>query len=383
MITICNFSAVQAQIKDCNGLILNYENPGKYIIGGIVVTGTETFDKNILTLLSGLSLGQTITVPGDELKQAMQKIWGQKLFANVEIKCTGLDGNKIFLNINVVERPRMSKYSIKGLKKSETKNLREEITLQKNQIITENLINKTRKEINDYYFEKGFYNVKINIVKENDPETPNYQLLRIDVDKGQRVKLNKYIFVGNSNLTDKKIQKMLKPKPKYKKINIFASSKFVEATYKEAKPKIVAKYQSMGYRDARIEYDSIKRVGENRVDLVVKIYEGNKFFFRHINWIGNTKYSSGFLDTILGLKYGEIYDQTKLDTRLFMNPSGYDVSSIYMDDGYLFFNIMPMEVLVENDSIDLDIRIHEGKQAMIENIFVSGNDKTNDKSTLR
>jgi outer membrane protein insertion porin family len=383
VITLCNFSVLQAQITDCNGLILNYENPAKYVIGGITVTGTETFDRNILTLLSGLSLDQTISVPGDELKQAMQKIWAQKLFANVEIKCTGLNGNKIFININVVERPRMSKYSIKGLKKSETKNLREEITLQKNQIITENLMNKTRKEITDYYFEKGFYNVKISMVKEDDPETPNYQLLRIDVVKGQRVKLNKYVFIGNENLTDKKILKMLKPKPKYKKINIFASSKFVEATYKEAKPKIVAKYQSMGYRDARIEYDSIKRVGENRVDMVIKINEGNKFFFRNIAWIGNTKYTSGFLDSILGIKYGEIFDQSKLDTRLFMNPSGYDVSSIYMDDGYLFFNIMPMEVLVENDSIDLEIRIHEGKQATIENIFVSGNDKTNDKVILR
>lgn len=372
-----------AQIRDCSGLQLNYENPAKFVIGGISVTGTETFDKNILTLLSGLSLNQTITLPGDEIKVAMQKIWDQKLFSNVEIRCTGIDGNKIFLNIQVEERPRLSKYSIRGLKKSETKNLREEITLQKNQIITENLVNKTRKEIFDYFYEKGFYNTNVDITREEDPDMPNSLMLRINVNKGKRVKLNEYVFIGNNNLESAKIRRMLKPKQKHRKINQFASSKFVEETFEEAKPKIVTKYHSMGYRDATIEYDSVKRISANRVNLVMKINEGEKFYFRNIIWIGNTKYSSGFLDSVLAIKKGDIFDQSKLDTRLFMNPSGYDISSIYMDDGYLFFSVMPVEVLVENDSIDLEIRIHEGKQATIENVFISGNDKTSDKVILR
>lgn len=372
-----------AQIQDCSVLKLNYETPVKYTIGGITVTGTETFDKNILTMMSGLALGQTISLPGDEIRQAMHKIWKQKMFSNVEIKCTGVDGAKIFLNIHVVERPRMSKYSIKGLGKSETKNLRDEITLQKNQIITENLINKTRKEIRTYFEEKGFYNVKIDITKQDDPEMPNYQMLRIEVAKGEKVKLYQYQLAGNTNLPDKKLVKMLKPKPKYKKLNIFASSKFEMATYEENKPKILAKYQSMGYRDARILSDSVIHVEDNRVNMSIKIYEGNKFYFRNIKWVGNTKYSSGFLDTVLNIKYGDIYDQSKLETRLYMNPSGYDISSIYMDDGYLFFNVMPLEVLIENDSIDFEIRIHEGKQATIENVYVTGNDKTSDKVIMR
>ncbi len=377
------FTDLKAQVLTCDQLTMDYENPHKYVIGGLTVTGTETFDKNILTMISGLTLGQTISIPGDEIKSAMQKIWKQKMFSNIEIRCTGILDGKIYLNINVTERPRLSKFSIRGLKKNETKNLREEMTLQTNQIITENLMNKTRKEIRKYYEEKGFYNVKIDISKVDDPEKPNFQMLNIDVKKGKRVKLEKYVISGISALEEKQIRRMLKPKQKYKKLNPFASSKFKYEEFEESSPKIMAKYHSMGYRDARILSDSIEHISEDRVNLKLNIYEGNKFYFRDIQWIGNTKYSSGFLDTLLNIKRGEIYDQSKLETRLYMNPSGYDISSIYMDDGYLFFNIMPIEVLVENDSIDLEIRIYEGKQATIENVYVSGNDKTSDKVILR
>ena len=372
-----------AQITDCSGLKMDYENPAKYIIGGITVTGTETFDRNLLTLYAGLYSGQKISIPGDDLRKAVDKIWKQKLFSNVEIKCTGISNDTIFLNINVAERPKLSKYSIRGLKKNATKNLREELSLKSEQIITENLVNKTQTEIKKYFEEKGYYNVDIKIFKEYDTLKPNYQILRIFIDKGKKVKLQDIIITGNNNVTNKKLLRLIKPKKKKGKINIFASSKFIQNTFDESKPKIIAKYTGMGYRDVKIVYDSIIRSGPNRVIVKMKIEEGSKFYFRNITWVGNTKFSTGYLDSVLNIKKGDIFDQGKLDTRLFMNPMGVDISSLYMDDGYLFFNLMPIEVLVENDSIDMEIRIHEGKQATVERVFVTGNDKTSDKVVMR
>jgi outer membrane protein insertion porin family len=377
------FKKTSAQTEVCSGLKLDYENPAKFVIGAITVTGTETFDQNLLTLYAGLAPGQTISVPGDDLRKAVDKIWKQKLFSNVEIKCTGIAKDTIYLNINVSERPKISKYSLKGLKKNATKNLREELTLKSDQIITENLVNKTKSDIRKYFEEKGYYNVDIRIYKENDTLKPNHQILRIIIDKGKKVKLENISIAGNENISDKKLLKLIKPKKKKGKVNIFASSKFIQKTYDESKPKIITKYTSLGYRDVKIVYDSVIRTQFNKVEIRIKIEEGNKFYFRKINWVGNTKFSTGYLDSVLNIKKGDIFDQSKLDTRLFMNPMGVDISSLYMDDGYLFFNLMPIEVLVEKDSIDIEIRIHEGKQATVERVFVTGNDKTSDKVVMR
>ncbi len=373
-----------AQGNDSDYINLNYLSPNKYTIDKITVTGTLFMDKNILILISGLSKDQEINVPGEELRKAVEVLWKQGLFSDVKIYCTGVNGNKINLDIQLTERPRLSKYSIKGLRKAETKNVKEELDLESGQVITENLTNKTLNKIKAYFYKKGYFNALVTVKNEPDPAKPGQQIMRISVSKGPRVKVYNITIDGNEKVTDRKLlASMKKPKRKKNKLNIFASSKFIEETYNEEKPKILEKYASMGYRDAQIEKDSIYVISPNLVNIVIKVKEGKQYYFRDISFIGNTKYTNAELAKVLSLKKGEIFNQSKLDSRLFMNPSGYDISSLYMDDGYLFFNINPVEINVENDSIDLEVRIYEGKQATINKVMVTGNDKTSDHVILR
>lgn len=372
-----------AQIGDSPDIFIDYENPKRYEIGGIDVKGNQYTDRSIILLMSGLSIGQNITIPGDETQTAIKRLWGQKLFSDIEIYITKVTSKKVFLAIHVSERPRLSKYSIRGLRKSETNNVREEISLRRNMIITEDLINTTRREIEDYFFEKGYYGVTIDFSQEADTAKPNYQVLRMDIRKGKKIKVQDVVFEGNESLTDKELRKLIKPKRLYRKWNIFSSSKFVMETFEETRPEIVKLYNTKGFRDAKLAYDSVVRTSDDRVEIRIGVDEGKKYYFRNITWVGNTKYRSGMLDTLLGIKSGDVYDQSRLETKLFMSQTGFDISSLYMDDGYLFFNINPVEVLVENDSIDLELRIYEGKQATVNRVSVVGNDKTSDFVALR
>ncbi len=383
LLALCTLSS-NAQLQDnTNPVIIDYDEPQKYEIGGIEVSGNTFTPDNIIVLVAGLTKGQSITIPGDDISLAIDKLWKQQRFSDIEIGILKTQGSKIFLNIHVKERPRLSKYSIKGLKKAETNNVRDEISLTKNQLITEDLVNATRREIKEYFHEKGYYTVNTTFKQEEDPEKPNYQILRIDINRGKKVKLQDIVFVGNDNVEDKKLRKLLKPKRKYKKLNLFASSKFVTETYEETKPAILQTYSSLGYRDASLLYDSVIQVAEDRVVLKIGINEGIKYYFRDIKWTGNTKYRTSLLDTLLGIKRGDVYDQSKLESKLFMSENGFDISSLYMDDGYLFFNVNPVEILVEGDSIDLEMRIYEGKQATVSRVTVVGNDKTSDFVALR
>lgn len=383
LLALCTLSS-NAQLQDnTNPVIIDYDEPQKYEIGGIEVSGNTFTPDNIIVLVAGLTKGQSITIPGDDISLAIDKLWKQQRFSDIEIGILKTEGSKIFLNIHVKERPRLSKYSIKGLKKAETNNVRDEISLTKNQLITEDLVNATRREIKEYFHEKGYYTVNTTFKQEEDPEKPNYQILRIDINRGKKVKLQDIVFVGNDNVEDKKLRKLLKPKRKYKKLNLFASSKFVTETYEETKPAILQTYSSLGYRDASLLYDSVVQVAEDRVVLKIGINEGIKYYFRDIKWTGNTKYRTSLLDTLLGIKRGDVYDQSKLESKLFMSENGFDISSLYMDDGYLFFNVNPVEILVEGDSIDLEMRIYEGKQATVSRVTVVGNDKTSDFVALR
>jgi len=383
LLALCTLSS-NAQLQDnTNPVIIDYDEPQKYEIGGIEVSGNTFTPDNIIVLVAGLTKGQSITIPGDDISLAIDKLWKQQRFSDIEIGILKTEGSKIFLNIHVKERPRLSKYSIKGLKKAETNNVRDEISLTKNQLITEDLVNATRREIKEYFHEKGYYTVNTTFKEEEDPEKPNYQILRIDINRGKKVMLQDIVFVGNDNVEDKKLRKLLKPKRKYKKLNLFASSKFVTETYEETKPAILQTYSSLGYRDASLLYDSVIQVAEDRVVLKIGINEGIKYYFRDIKWTGNTKYRTSLLDTLLGIKRGDVYDQSKLESKLFMSENGFDISSLYMDDGYLFFNVNPVEILVEGDSIDLEMRIYEGKQATVSRVTVVGNDKTSDFVALR
>lgn len=379
----CALTSSAQLLEGMSPIIIDYENPQKYKISEISVTGNNFTDQALIVLMSGLSVGQTITIPGDDTKLAIERMWKQRLFSDVEIRVAGVEGDELHIEIKIKERPRLSKYSLKGLRKGPTNSIRDEISLQKNQLITEDLINRTKREIEEYFYEKGYYGIKTTFTKEPDPKKLNFEILRIDVDRGKKVKLQQIVFEGNNNLTDKKLRKLLKPKQLYKKWNVFASSKFITNEYEEARPMLVAKYNSMGYRDARLAYDSVVRISEDRVNLKIGIEEGTKYYFREITWSGNTKYRDGLLDTLLGISRGEVYDQSRLESKLFMSENGFDISSLYMDDGYLFFNVNPVEVLVEGDSIDLEMRIYEGKQATVNRVTIVGNDKTSDFVALR
>ena len=372
----------------------------EYEIGGIVVTGSKNLDPQVITLISGLSVGDKIRLPGEETTEALKNLWRQRLFDDIGIYVSEVRGNTAFLEIRLTELPKLSKYGIRGLKKSERNSLREEVDLNSGAIVTENLIVNTRNTARQYFVNKGYLNTEVDIVRRPDTSRGNSVILEISVDKGEKVKIKDIVFYGNKvtkvpkdgpfdwfgnteGLTDKDLRKAMKETKRKSFFNIFKGSKFDAEEYKEDKKLIIEKYNQMGYRDARIVEDSIIQVSEDRIKIAITIEEGEKYYFRNISWLGNTKYSSEVLNDVLQIKKGDVYDASYLQERLFMDPQGGDVSSLYLDNGYLFFNLNPVEVLVENDSIDLEMRISEGRQATIRQVTISGNDRTNDHVIMR
>jgi outer membrane protein insertion porin family len=400
---------------------ITYDNPKKFEVGGIVVSGTQFLDKSAIVLLSGVSVGDKITVPGDDIAKIINNLWKQKLFSDIKVYANSIQGNKIFLEIKIVELPRLSRFKFSGISKNEADNIRDEINLYKEKIVNENLINTTKNTIENYFIEKGFLNVEVDIKQQKDSAFYNHVLLSIDINKNKKVKIKSIHVHGNESLEDWQIRmamKETKRKTKFTpfsafdtlifssiknivklnfielrddfityasdnlRISIMKSSKFIEENYEKDKRIIEAKYNAKGFRDARVEKDTIIKEGK---DIVISLHvnEGKQYYFRNIEWLGNSKYTSKQLSDILGIKKGDVYNQEMLETRLYMNQDGRDISSLYMDDGYLFFQITPVEVMVENDSIDFEMRIYEGQQARINRVLVMGNTKTNDHVIMR
>lgn len=365
-------------------LPLDYNRPVEYTIVSIEVKGNKYIDRNIIIFNSNLSFNQKIKIPGTEISSAIENLWRQGYFSKVSIYAKKIEGQKIYLIIEVAERPRLEKFSLRGIGRAEAKNLREELTIKSGMIINEDLLNRVQREIRDHYYKKGYYSVSIKIDQVKSDTLPNQEVLRIAIDKGKKVKLLDIEFAGNNDVSDAELRHVLKKtKRRRHKVNIFKSSKFVESTYKDELKGIIAKYNSKGYRDANITFDSVVRIGNNRVAIKVGINEGRKYYFRNITFTGNNKFSSDYLSKVLGIKKGDVYDQSVLEERIYFSPNGTDISSLYMDDGYLFFGVTPVEVKVENDSIDIEIRIIERTQATVNKIIVKGNTKTSDHVVLR
>ncbi len=411
----------QSRLGD--GSKIDYSNPKKYTIGGIKVEGTEKLDPDAIKLLSGLRVGDVLEVPGPRFSQAIRNIWDQGLFADVKITYENIVGNQIFLAIHVKEQPRLSRFKFNGLKKSEAEDIREEINLYKEKIVTENLIVSTQRKIRDFFVDKGYLNVNSYVKQIPDSNFPNHVLMIINVQKGKRVRIDKIEIEGNQALTNGAVRRALKEtkqklifKPfedfdgmivdaskagfntadsltaigvigdyfeERVKLNVFKSSKYIQSNFDGDKANLITKYNSRGYRDARIVSDTLIPVGLNAVRLKLTIDEGNRYYYRNIRWYGNSIYSTDLLSKMLGIRKGDVYDSDKLNKRLMMDPNGGDISSLYMDDGYLFFQINPNEVRIEGDSIDIDIRIYEGQQAEINRISVTGNTKTNEHVVMR
>ncbi len=401
---------------------INYADPKTYEIGGITISGVKYLDNNVLKMLSGLNTGDKIKIPGEDIPTAIRKLWDQGLFENIIISIVGRHGDIIFLNIDLKERPRLTKFSFSGIRKAEADNLRDEINLTRGDVVTDNLIIRTTNIIKNHYVDKGYLECDINISQVADTIHKNSITLVIDIKKHKKVKIYEINIHGNKYLSAQKIKsafKETKEKGTFKplqnidsllfviikaalhldieeiftafneyaheniKIRIFKSSKFIEEDYDEDKINLINLYNELGYRDAKIVKDSIYRSGENTLDIDITIDEGNKYYFRNIKWIGNTKYTSEELNNRLKIQKGDIYNKELLETNLSFNPNGYDVSSLYLDDGYLFFTANPVEVQVENDSIDLEIRIREGKQARINKVSIKGNTRTSDHVVIR
>jgi outer membrane protein insertion porin family len=411
-----------AQIQLGDELELDYVNPKKYEIGGITVTGVKYLDNSVLVMLSGLSVGDIINVPGEEISRAINNLWIQGLFENIKITATRIEDNLIFLNIDLTERPRMSSFTFTGIKKSEADNIREEIKIASGDVVTDNLLIRTTNKIKDYYTDKGYLDAEIKIDQEEDTLRTNHVRLIIDIAKNEKVKIKSINIHGNEKFDDQKVKKALKEtkeKGSFKpfdnleklifslvknavtfrftdmvegtrdyvnenmKLRIFKSSKFIKDKYEEDLVNLIDKYNENGYRDAQVLRDSIYRNPDKTVGINLYLDEGERYYFRDITWVGNTKYTDEFLTRVLRINKGDVYNWELLNSNLTFNMSEDDVSSLYMNDGYLFFQAIPVEVRVENDSIDLEIRIYEGKQATISNVSVKGNTRTNDHVIVR
>lgn len=363
---------------------LDYNKPAEYVIASIETIGNKYIDKNLIILQSNLSFNQKIKIPGNEISLAIDNLWKQDYFSHVAILIKKIEGDKIFLIIQVSERPRLSKFSIRGIGKAEAKSLREELTIKAGMVINEDMLNRLRREVKKHYYKKGFYGVKIDLKQDKEDTLPNKEILRIFIAKGSKVRVQDIEFVGNNDLTDAELRGALsKTVRKRKKIKLWKSSKFIEENYIEDKKGILTKYNSKGYRDATIIFDSIYQISENRVAIKIKVNEGRQYKFRNITFTGNNKYSSQDLSKVLGIKKGDIYDNSLLDERLQFSQNGTDIASLYMDDGYLFFGIQAVETNVENDSIDIEVRLNERTQATYNRIIIKGNTKTSDHVVLR
>ncbi len=421
LLGFANSSLAQIQIGDDLSEI-DYARPKQYEIGGIVVEGAKYVDASMLSMIAGLRVGETISIPGDEISNGIRKIWEQGLFEDVAINATDFVGNTVFLQIVIKERPRVSRFSFKGIKKSEADDIRNKINLSRGDIATDHLLTKTTRIIENFYYEKGYRNVDIDIQQVADTARENYINMVINIDKGSKVKIGKINVTGNDNLTEGQILSAMKDTKQrghfdpltplgplvvntvadvftlhpMRAINgveeyfydnyrprIFKSSRFLESNFEADKKLIVEKYNSKGYRDARIVSDSVYMIDDKNIGIDLVVEEGNKYHYRNINWTGNTKYSDETLNSILGVRPGDVYNKELLDKNLNYSETNLDISSLYMDDGYLFFRVDPVEVAVENDSIDLEIRLTEGKQARISNVTLSGNTKTYDHVVLR
>lgn len=412
---------VRAQVTTA----IDYSEPKRYEVVEIVANGLEYLDEGAVISITGIKIGDKIDIPGDDISFAIRKLWKQGLFSDATVLYEMLEDGKIKLILELVERPRMVKFSFQGVKKSKITEISDEITLVKGRILTDASIKNAELNISKYYQDKGYLNVTIESKTKIDTLIGNGVELTFKIDRGSKVKINDIYFVGNENFGDRRLRSKMKetneklhftliedifskaihssPKDwftfltrqkavdngtlldylgEHANLNFFKSSKLVKSEFKNDKKTIIDFYNTKGFRDAEITYDSIYRE-KGDVSIEVGINEGQKYYFRDIEWKGNFTYPDKTLSTILNIKKGDVYDLEKINRKLNYDPVGGDISSLYMDNGYLFFGITPVEVQVQNDSIDIELRIFEGSKATIKEVNISGNTRTNDHVILR
>lgn len=405
---------------------MDFAQAKEYELGGVKIEGTKFLDERVLLTLSGLTVGEKIKVPGDATAKAIKQLWKQRLFTDIKIETDRIENDKIYLTVLVEERPRLARYNIKGAKSGDVDELKKKLDVRAGSIFTDNIKMTAVHTIKRFYIDKGYLNVQVQVKEIIDTVLQNSVSVQFFIDKGEITRIKEIIFEGNKTFTNVQLRsKMKETKEKVKfdmdgilrfkknfetepnhpawyqvfgnfaptrmyeylsrfvNPNIFKSSRFKRKEYEEDKQKVVDALLSKGYRDANILSDSVYRIDEKNLGIRIRIYEGRQYFFRNIEWRGNTKYSDSLLSRILDVRKGDVYSSQALEQKLYQNPNGGDVSSLYMDDGYLFFNITPTEIRVEGDSIDLALVVNEGQQATIRDVRIMGNTKTNEQVIRR
>ena len=369
-----------AQDKIVNPDLSYAGQPRECIIRGIAVSGVEGYEDYMLTSISGLSIGQEVSLPGNEITDAVKRYWRHGLFSEVKIAADSIIGEDVYLHIYLKTRPRVSNINYTGLKKSEREDMEAKLGLLKGSQITPNMIDRAKALAKKYFDDKGFKNAEITIRQRDDIAEKNHVILDVDVDKKQKTKVHAITIEGNEKLSLKKIKGQLFSKGALSKTNeagklysFFKAKKFTPERYKEDKNNLIAKYNELGYRDATIVEDSISTYDDRHVNVFIKVEEGQKYYIRNIKWVGNTIYSSDYLNALLTMKKGDVYNQKLLSKRLSEDDDA--VGNAYWNNGYLFYNLQPTEVNVVGDSIDLEMRIFEGNQAHVSHVRITGNDR--------
>lgn len=379
ILTLVSFTTTAQVVQNGDfGLI-----PGiDYEVAGITVSGVQDLDPNVVIMLTNIRVGDNIQFPDPKISDAIRTLWRQQLFENITFSVANKSGKKVYLDIRLKELPKMSKYFITGAKKTWKDDIREELDLRAGKVVNENLVVMSRNKIQSYFREKGYLNASVDITQERDTSFNNAVILGFKVNSGERVKIGEISFVGNEAVADKVLLKAMK-NTKMKGKAIFKVSKLRKKEYREDLRALVVKYNGMGYRDARIIRDTNYRVDDELINIEITVEEGRKFYFGDISFVGNTKYDTPLLRSILKINRGDIYDSQHLNERVSFDANGNDVASIYLNNGYLFSQVVPIEKNVQNDTIDVEIRIQEGRQATIRKVSITGNERTNDHVIYR
>ena len=363
---------------------LSYLDPKDYIIGGVTITGTKSLDKDVLLTISKLNKGDHINLPGEANANVIKNLYDQHLFEDVQLNITRINADTIYLEIAVTELPRLSRLHLTGIRKGEIDDVQKKLADKAYKIVDENLIKTTTAIIKKHFGEKGFLNTTVTVKQRKDPGDANSIILDVKIDKHKKVMISEVTFDGNKDFSQKKLKKYLSKTRTRKFYNVFGSKKFKQDKYDEDKENLVTKMQAKGYRDAEIVKDTVSKTGPNTVGVKIKVFEGHKYYFGNIKWSGNAKYPADVLNKILKIKKGDIFSEEELNKRLVgPNAENDDVSSFYLNDGYLTYQADPVQTKIYNDTVDMDLRVYEGPQYTINRVILKGNDVTNDKVVMR
>ncbi len=392
---------VNAQDSIVNTNPIDYTQPKDYILADISIKGIKFLSQSTITDISALKINQIISIPGNDISIAINKLWKQNLFSDIKIEYDKIINDSIYLNIILKEYPRLSKFKFKGdISKSNITTLKEDLKLMRGKVLTQNLIKNSVNKIRKFYTDKGYLNVSVKHIVAKDSTSANASILIFDINKYDKVKIKDIIIYGrkeivNTNksffnnkdtvyaVSNKRLKKSMKETKVKNKWRFFKVSKFIKSNYEDDKNNIIEEYNNKGYRDAKIINDTTYLNEDNTITIEITLEEGEPYLFGDVSFIGNTRYTNEELSSQLGIDKGDVFNQSILDSRLFGSQEGTDISSLYLDDGYLFFNATPVEIATNNNTIDIEVRLYEGEQARLNKISVQGNTKTQDHVIMR